>query len=335
MARPRFSNLFESTRLLPSYALLVMVLSVPWALLGLSVHQEYLDTLETARQVMAHQVQFAQTNLSRQLQTTANVLDTVRQARWFQHLDAKHLQEANSDLKNMVSLSTGVRTLLVVNADGIVMASNRAELLGLSMYNSERFRAISQHPHPDLLYLSPPFLTPLKNWAMSVSKMRVKGHHEFDGYVMAILDPSYFQSMMQAILYTDDTRATLVHGDGKVVMRQPDTESLAGQNVAALPGNLLARFQQSGKDRSIEEGVSAATGKSVLAMFATVRPEFTPINQVLVFSVSRELSKIREPWWRHTLERLAMALVLTLWAIFSLHSALRRRRDRLASFPLR
>lgn len=327
MATSRFLKTYATTGLLPLWTLLATVLVVVWSLLALSIHKGYRDAQDGARQMLEHQVKFAESNLSRQLQITSYALDMVRRASWLQTTATFNQSEANAELKNLVSLMPGVRTLLVVNADGKVLASNRTELLEKSMYGSERYLAISTNPHPDLLYLSPPFLTPLSNWAISASKMLVKGNNEFNGYVLAVMDPSYFGSMMQSILYTEDTRATLLHSDGKVVMRQPDPESLEGQDLSARPGSLFYLFKQTGKDRAIVDGTSAVTGKSLLIMFTTIRPEFSATNKALVIGISRERDKILEPWRRQTMERVSIALILTVLAIFFVYDRRQRHRS--------
>lgn len=329
MAPPLITRIQAATSALPRWTIVLLSLVALWSLLAINISQEYRNTQERAHQLLAHQVKFVDSNIGQQLQIASNALDLILKATWLKEEKQFNRSTANADLKSMTSLLSGIRTLLIVNANGQVIASNRMELIDLNMRGAERFKTILNNPNPELLYLSAPFETPLKTWAMGISKMIPTSNGDFNGYVMAILDPLYVQSIFQSILLSDDTRATLIHGDGKVVMRYPDTEGVTGQDLSTRPGNLFTLFKQSGRDRYMLEGTSAVSGKPSVIMYTTIRPEFTKSDKPLVFAVSREKTHIFAPWWRHTIEQLIAGVLLSALAIFLAYY----RRQRPSAMP--
>ncbi len=123
----------------------------------------------------------------------------------------------------MVSSMAGVRTFLLVNAAGIAIASNRKELIGVDFHEGERYRAIRSHPGASTLYVSPPFMTPLGNWALSLGRAVLDADGGFDGYVLAIINPEYFNLLLDSTRYAPDMSVALIHGAGKIIYRVPDS----------------------------------------------------------------------------------------------------------------
>lgn len=127
-----------------------------------------IETKERAR--LEQQAHFVEKRLGARLEATSNALDLLRD-------DAPGLLSQKGGIAllserilAMVSSMAGARTFLLVNADGIVVASNRKELIGGDWSEGERYRAIRRRPDASILYLSPPFMTPLGNWVLSVGR---------------------------------------------------------------------------------------------------------------------------------------------------------------------
>lgn len=93
----------------------------------------------------------------------------------------------DSRLHALVDVLIGIRTLVILNADGVVVASNQNVLIGQNYREGERFQTICQENDPAKLVVSPPFTTPLGIYAISVGKKtggrqrslcwRGSGHH--------------------------------------------------------------------------------------------------------------------------------------------------------------
>mgnify|MGYP000656267502 CR=1 FL=1 len=59
----------------------------------------------------------------------------------------------------------------------------------------------------------------------AIIEMLLDRHGEFDGYVLAILDPDYFSVLLDSVRYAPDMNSALIHQDGQVVFRVPDPQA--------------------------------------------------------------------------------------------------------------
>lgn len=148
------------------------------------------------RERLTHQAQVINKNLSMRLQTTSNALDLVRS-------DLPELLGRQADttplkqrLRVVVSALSGVRSIQVVNADGVVIASNLSEYIGVNFHDGDRYQTISASADPAMLYISQPFVTRRGDYAISIAKAVLDDHGKFDGYILAIVDPGYFRVLL-------------------------------------------------------------------------------------------------------------------------------------------
>ncbi|MBI2747302.1 MAG: diguanylate cyclase [Burkholderiales bacterium] len=300
---------------------LVLVLLGLGILLGLDLYASHRETTQVERARLLHEVNVVTINLSRRLQTTSNALDAIRQELRTGG-SSNHL--LNQRLSDMVAAQTGVRTILLINAKGDAIASSRPELIGQNFRGSERYTAIRQTANPALLHLSTPFVTPLGTYAMSVGKMVEDRQGRFGGYVLAILDPEYFSVLLESVIYAPDVHATLVHGDGKVVFRAPDTEKIIGVNLADKPGSLFKQFLDSGHARDVITGLAAATQVRRMIAFATISPLTVKADKLLVVAIDRDLSVMFSPWLKDLELRAALFGVIAMVTLAGLYLYQRR-----------
>ena len=104
-------------------------------------------------------------------------------------------------LNALVAAMPFVRTLVVVDADGNVLASNQPALRGRNFRGSECYDTLSRDADPDTLYVSPPFQTVLNNFSYSLGKVIRTPQRKFAGYVLAIPDPYFMGLLMDAAMY--------------------------------------------------------------------------------------------------------------------------------------
>ena len=156
---------------------------------------------------------------------------------------------SQTDLDHRLSLLTmalsGVRTLTIMDAAGVIRASNRAELLGINASQRDYYQALASSTEPDLLYMSPPSKTSLGTYTIILSRRMTGKNGEFVGIVNAALDPAYFAPLLSSVLYAPDMWAALVHADGTVFMILPENTDVVGVNLAK-PGTLFKRHLESG-----------------------------------------------------------------------------------------
>jgi len=285
-------------------------------LLGWDLHRDFQAATDEGRDRLRHNIKVADATLSRRLQSTSNVLQSIRSEVQAGTLNRRELDKR---LAIMVAAQTGVRTILVIGREGQVIASSRPELRGLNFLDSERYKTIRSTADPTMLYISPPFITPLDHYAVSTGMMIADAQGRFNGYVLAILDPDYFRILLGSLLFADDVHASMIHADGKLVLRLPDPEQVTGINLAERPGSLFKRFMDSGKKDDIVTGLAAATGVERTIAFARISPLTTPADKALVVSIDRKLSVLYAPWYKELQFRAALFAVILFLSVFGLY----------------
>jgi len=310
------------------WSVLVLVLLGLAGILGADLYAEYRHDHARERASIEKVAAMVELNLSRRLQTTSDVLDSIRDelpwllSQQIEHHDAELL---NRRLQALVVAQTGVRSLLVVNAAGRLIASSRPELVGQDVSQGERYQIISRGLDPALLYVTAPAISPLKTYVMSVGRMLLDRHGQFDGYVLAILDPDYFSVLLDSVAYALDMRLALIHQDGQVVFRLPDLEGVTGLDLRTKPDALYWQHARSGQDRSLIEGHTPTTDRELLVAFRSIRPTSSPADKSLVVSVSREQAAILAPWRKALLVRSTLFGLVACVAATSLLIYQRRR----------
>ena len=238
-------------------------------------------------------------NLMRQLEGANNALTAVRDA-----LEQPGRGDAapvdSGKLKLLRDVMPGVRTIAIIDRHGIIVASSRPELLGTNSRKRDFFDTPRQRPNRAVLYVSTPFKSPLGPVVIAVGRVVTGAHGEFAGVVVATLDPEYFQVVLRSVLYAEDMRAYLAHGDGEVFVSMP----------VALAG---------GDDR-------------MTAMRTLDRPQLQ-MDRPIVAAVSREVSAIYLPWENQALRFGLFFAVVALGSTLALHFSQRRRKilDRLTA----
>ncbi|MGA8892323.1 MAG: PAS domain S-box protein [Anaeromyxobacteraceae bacterium] len=294
-------------------------------LLGLELHSSRKSIEGVQRARLHHQAKIVERMLGTRLRATVSALDTLR-------ADAPGIlsgpdgpSRMNDRLKVMVSSMVGVRTFLVVNEAGIAVASNREELIGGDWHEGERYRAIRAKPEWSMTFVSPPFMTPLGNWALSLGRVILDERGGFDGYVLAIIDPEYFQLLLDSTRYAPDMVAAMVHGGGKVIFRVPDPEGAVGKDLAADPGSPFGEHVRSGRRQTSTTSVDPTTGVEGLVVLQDLWPDGIPASGALVATFERDAAAAFAPWRQQRNQRLLLLAVVGAASTLGLFFRQRRR----------
>ena len=264
-------------------------------------------------------------NLSHQLHTTTNVLNSIRSELPYLTAPKEGVAFANRRLKSMSEVMPGVRTLLILDATGTVSASNREELIGQNFREREYFRVAHKEGNPASLYVSPPFKTALGVFSVTLAKVTTDKWGAFSGIVTATLDPEYFGTLLESILYAPDVRTSIIHSDGTVFLNSPHLPEVDGMNLAK-PGTFFTRHQESGQRSSLFTGTVYATGDERMMHQRTVEKDGLALDRPFVFAVSRDLPMIFADWRRDAYAQAGEFGLLALIASFGLYLYQRRQR---------
>jgi len=293
--------------------------------LGLDLHssRQAIEAQERAR--LEHQARIVERMLGTRLLATVSALDVLRADAPALLADRDGVPRLNDRMQAMVATGVGVRTVILMNEAGIAVASNRKELIGGDWHEGERYRSIRGNPDPATVYVSPPYLTPLGNWALSIGRAIVGPRGEFDGYVLAIIDPDYFNLLLDSTRYAPDMVAAMAHGGGKVIFQVPDPPGAAARNLADDPESAFGRHVRSGRDQTTTTAFDASTGAETLVVLQNIRPAAGAANAFLVALFSRDAAAVLAPWRRDRDQRIALLAVIGVAAALGLLFGQRRR----------
>lgn len=232
--------------------------------------------------------------------------------------------DLNHRLGILVDALSGVRTLTVVDAGGIIRASNRPELVGRDTRHREYFTALRDSSDRSLLHVSPPFQTSLGTYTITVGR-RISGPDgAFEGIVNAALDPHYFAPLLSSVLYAPDMRAGVLHTGGTVFVSLPETGKTPEEGDAAALLAILRRTE------TIQEGTVAAieseTGGSRLAALRGIRPPGLAGQPPLAVFVSRDMDIVFAGWRKNALVQGGLLAVVVLFSSLLLVGFQRRQR---------
>ena len=159
-------------------------------------------------------------------------------------------------LPALVDAMPGVRTMLVIDAGGKLVATNIPELADQDFSRRAYFQTARDAPDARMLYISPPFHSFKGDLVITASRMVQDKQGRFAGVVVATFDPEYFTAKFRTAMYAPDVWAVVLHGDGRQFLNYPPRNANGGD--MDVPGGFLRRFRDSGYQAGVLSGVEIA-----------------------------------------------------------------------------
>ncbi len=214
--------------------LLILALLALAAFLAADLKSEHDAIAVQARQQLAREAETLGAEFNRKLQA---ISETIESARPLLQPAFPQKERNTARLLAIAAAAPDIRTLVVLDADGDVLASNRAGLTGLNHRDNARFQALRQLNDPDALYISQPFIAPPGVSTLSLGKAILDAHGLFGGGILAVLDPEHFAAPLKTARDAAGTRAALLYADGSIVFGEhPDAEQLTVLRPTSLGG---------------------------------------------------------------------------------------------------
>ena len=311
------------------YRLQWLALSIALAVLGgwiaFSQYQDYVAIRAQERERLASQTKVIEKNLVPQLLAVRRALDGILEnlPLWVQQKDG--YRQANQRLKLIGDTVSGLRAVLVIDANGRVISSDKTELIGQDVSQRDYFKRARENADAGTLYFAPPFKGALNSSVIALWRMIPGPDGRFAGVVLASLAPQHFDTLLESVRYTDDAAAFFIHGDGRLFMMAPQRSELVGADLAK-PESLFLRHRRSGQASDVFEGISTLTGDARMLALRTVQAKELAMDRPVVLSVSRSLAAIFASWQRTTWIASGIFVVLALISILSLFFYQRRQR---------
>jgi len=305
---------------------LLMTLLAMASYIGYSKYHEYVEIESQQRARLTNQTAVIEKHLVPQLFSTSRALDGILDSmpNWQRENDG--FQKANQRLKIISDTLSGIRTILIIDAKGRALASNRDELVGGNFFRREYFQNALKNPKGQTLFVTPPFETTLHSWGMSVYRVIPGPNREFAGIVIASVNPSYFNTLLDSVRDTPDMSTYLAHGDGKLFMMAPVRIDLIGENLLQL-GSIFSTHVSNGNANNLfTERLVITDATPRLIALRTIQPDHLHMDKSLIVGVSRDLVAIFADWRHNLYTQSWIYIVLVLMTAVSLCFYQQRRR---------
>ncbi|MCX7277254.1 MAG: response regulator [Burkholderiales bacterium] len=235
-------------------------------------------------------------------------------------------QELAMRLRALVDAMPGVRSMVVLDANGMSIAAHRPEYVGMDLSHREYFKTVRDHPSVSTLYVSEPFVSVQKEVVITLSRMVPNAEGQFMGLAFATLDPAYFAGIFRPIMYAPDVLSFVIHGSGLPLLSYPPVTSFQSANFSQA-GSLFNQHMQSARTRSELTGALFPGGEERQVATYTVQPAVLDMDKPLIVGVSRELAVIAQPLRRQAITYGVFYAVLAFLCSMALYwTQLRRAR---------
>ncbi|MEO7057886.1 MAG: diguanylate cyclase [Caldimonas sp.] len=316
------------------WIVLLLGLALVGTMIGWSLYNahESVDTLERDR--LRVQARVVDENIGQQLDGMNRALASVRD----EYLATPVYSVSallSTRLKALTDAIPGVRSMVLLDADGTVVASSVDSLLGRDFGDRDYFRAPRTGHNPSTLHVAAPYKTSLGSYTVVFARSIAGPNGVFAGAVAAALEPEYFEVLLRSVLYAPDMWVSLGHDEGRVfVTMPPDAARMEGdwQHAAAELGGLHGDPLDT---PVVVAGLVAASGAAGgaaeieprMTALRHLRPAALHMDKPLVIAVSRALPEVFAPWRQQATTYALFFLLLSGGAAVGLYRGQWRRRS--------
>jgi diguanylate cyclase (GGDEF)-like protein/PAS domain S-box-containing protein len=293
------------------------------ALVVLQLHHSRAAIQAREQSRLASQAKIIAENLAHQLQGVSNALSGVRyDVALADHTDGQQLRSVA--LKVLTDALPGVRGIVVLDANGAVVLSDRRGQTVADYAEGGTLKLPMDSPNYSMLYVSTPFKSSKGSYSIHLTKAFADADGRFAGAVSATLDPEYFETLVHSVLYAPRMIVNIIHGDGTLFADAPVDQRALGSNVSS--GTMFARHVASGQTQSVLQGRVRSTDEDRMMALHTVFPAELQMDKPLIVTASRTLADVYAPWREEVRLYAALLGVLGISAVLVLHLSQQRRR---------
>lgn len=238
-------------------------------------------------------------------------------------------RDMNQRLVTLSDALSGVRTLSVLDARGVIQACSRPELVGRDLSQRDYFQRAVKLAETDKLYVSEPFLTSLGVYSINLARVVSGPDGKFAGFVVATLDPQFFIPLLSSVLYAPDMRGFMAHGDGLLFLMVPERADMTGIDLTR-PGSFFSRHRESGQEASVFVGTTPVTGEDRMLAIRTIRPAALNMTSSLNVAIDRDPSRVYEQWRKDALWQGGLYVLAVVFSVigFGIYQRQRRTHER-------
>lgn len=307
-----------------SWTLLAVVLASVGALVGV----ELLSANQATAVQEESRLRFVAEALGRGIETQVDRSDRLLRAvteklpEW-RDPDGRYLR-ASRELSHMNLAFGGHSPLQVLDANGIVIASDDETQVGQSFVLRDFFLATRVGHNPRALKISHPFQTPDGAWAIALARPRFDNAGHFSGAVASTFQPQFFDGLAEFAPQQPDLLLAVIHADGVVFKTSPSRKDLEGKSISG-PGTIFNRHRESRQFLNYYVGPWRSTASDDMVAIHTIDLGTTGIDKPLVVVAMRDFDAALADWRKAASIQLALFAGLVLVASTGMAIFHRRR----------
>jgi diguanylate cyclase (GGDEF)-like protein/PAS domain S-box-containing protein len=307
------------------WLLLALCLGSLGGYLAFSLWQGHLSIESQERVRLSNAARAVGVDLMRQLDAINRTMDSIITELPYWAAQPEGRSVAIRHLKSMDAAMPSVRIFLVFDAQGTVTLSTHSELMGRNFASGEYFQAHAQSQNLSQLHVSAPFRSALDSHIITLTRALIGPDGEFAGVVSASLDPMDMKTLMNAVRYTEDMRAMLVHGDGQMFVSEPEQVQAQGPDKGlSMLGSVFRPHLASQGQESSFTGAVFPNETSQLSVLLTIQPAELVMDKPLMVVLSRDRQTLFAGWQQDVYNQLLVYLLLVLLSIAGMLGYLRQ-----------
>ena len=280
---------------------------------------DYNETLRSSESLLTTLVRSGDEQLSGQLQSINVLLRSIDNR--MESAAPEETDQLRAEIKVQLQSISGTRVLLVTDAAGRVVFSNRTDLVGFDASARPYFTAPRDATGKDRLHLVGPMITTDKTRVLYATLSRRDAAGRFDGVISVSLLPEFLAPITSSIRPDSEaSTAVIVGSDYHFLYRLPDPESSIGKSLRGAPG--LTAHLASGQKASVQTLVAVTDGVRRLTAFRTIQP----YGLYVAAGIPRD--EILAPFYRRLWAHGGVLLFVTILVV-GLMVVLRRNEARL------
>ena len=256
------------------------------------MYVQYEDILKKEEDRLNTQARVLNNNLTDQITSINELLKSIKQSveqDGLENSDSRRYIEEH--LSTFTNILPSLRTFMILDKEGRVAATNRADVLGFDYSKRDYFLNIKNNPSKSKLYVGKPYNTVLGVWTISFALMICDEKGEFNGLVLTVIEPSQIMKTFESVSYALDMRSSITHGDGTVFLTAPRKDDLLGQNIDT-EGSFLQKHKKDGKISNSYKEIIFVSNKERLLTVYTVKPNNIDMDYPLYITISRDLKSL-------------------------------------------
>jgi len=244
----------QSVWVLPIVALLIIGVSMSWF-----AYDEYNRTIDREFQALEFSNRIAEAEITGLIRNLEYLMVGI--ARDQTTLTPARREEYDGVLAERKSHFPEIRSLVVINSKGKVELTAPLVLKGFDSSKRNYFLAHLPKPREQNFYVSRPYKTTMGGGDIGVafSVAIYDSNKNFQGVVVAGVDPIYFKSVLDKIIPADSgTIATLANSHGDLVYRVPNFKRYNAINIAN--STIIKEHTNANAPMTRHIGISVADG---------------------------------------------------------------------------